>query len=96
VHRVDLLHPDRGPPGHHVAEGGNKTAVELDGEDARAGFRERDRKRAEPGADLQDSVARAHAGVRNDRTREVRVGQEVLAERLRRSDPVTSGEGANG
>jgi hypothetical protein len=32
------------------------------------------------------------AGVRDDRTRQVRIDQEVLAERLRRTDAVAPGQ----
>ena len=54
---------------------------------------ERPGQRAEAGADLDDPVARSHLRIRGDRTGQVRVDQEVLAERPLRADPVPLGEG---
>jgi hypothetical protein len=92
MHRVDLFHPDRRPTLDHLAERGDEPAVELDGEHLGSRLGERDRERPQPGTDLEDAVAGTDAGVGDDRPGEVRVGKEVLSERLRRRDPVTDGE----
>ena len=63
--------------------------VELDREHAVGpGVGQRDRERPEARADLDHLHARADPGVARDRPRQVRVEQEVLAERLGRSDRV--------
>ena len=57
--------------------------------------RQRDGERSEAGADLDHAIAGADARVGHDRSGEVRVDQEVLAERLRRADAVASGKVAD-
>ena len=62
----------------------------------RSGRRERQRERAQPGADLDDAIARAGTRLGGDRPREVRVDQEVLTERLGRLDAVARRQLADG
>ena len=94
-HRVGLQHADGRPVPRHLLERGHEGPVELDGEHVGAGVGDRDGERAEPGPDLHHSVARRHTGVGDDRAREVRIDQEVLAERLRGADAVAGGEVAD-
>jgi hypothetical protein len=75
-----------------LLQGGDQTSIELNGEHAGAGRRERHREGPEPGADLDDVVGRPDLGVGRDRAGEVGVDQEVLAERSRGPDRVTSRE----
>jgi len=49
-------------------------------------------ERPEAGSDLEDPLARAGSGELRDPPGKVRVGQEVLAERLGRTDAVPGGE----
>ena len=70
----------------------DEARVGFDREDVTARLGERDGERSEAAPDLQDAVAGTDAGVRDDRAREVGVGEEVLAERLGRADAVTGGE----
>ena len=57
-----------------------------------AGRRKGKGQGAESRSDLDDAVGRADAGVGGDRTTEVRVDEEILAEALGRPDPVAGGE----
>ncbi len=59
---------------------GHDAAVDLDRGDVGAGLGERERQRAEPGADLDDVIAVADAGELGDPAHGVGVGDEVLAE----------------
>jgi hypothetical protein len=92
AHRVELLDVDVRIRRHDLAKRRRQTAVELHGQHVAPGLAERDGDRAEPGPDLDDAVTTAHAGVGDDRAGQIRVGDEVLPERLRRADPVTLGE----
>ena len=76
-----------------VPEHRHQPAVDLDGGDRGARLRQRQRERAEPGADLDDAVARTDPGEPGDAPDGVRIDDEVLAERRRRAQPV-GGRGA--
>jgi len=60
-----------------------------------AGIGEGDGERPEPRADLDDERSRGGAGVGRDRARQVRIDEEVLAERLGRPDLEPFGERAD-
>jgi hypothetical protein len=66
--------------------------IHLDREDARSRLGERDRQGPETGADLHDPIAFPNAGIGHDRSREVRVGEEVLAPDPGRPYPVARRE----
>jgi hypothetical protein len=83
-----LDHVDVGDAVRHLAERGDQRPVELDRADVSAGRGERQRQRAQAGADLDDAIAWSRAGRRRDRARQVGVDQEVLTERLVGSDAV--------
>jgi hypothetical protein len=85
-------HPDASVGRDRLLERRQQRAVELDREDLGAGPGERDREGPEPSPDLEDAVTEPDARVARDRAREVRIDQEMLAERLRRDDPVPAGE----
>ena len=70
----------------------HEAAVDLESPHLGAGCSERDGERTEPCADLDHAIPGADSGIPHDRSREVGVDQEVLAERLRRADAVASGE----
>ena len=69
-----------GAVGDDLAQHGDEAAVDLDGGDVGAGLGERQRQRAEAGADLDDVVAGADAGEVGDAAHGVGVGDEVLPE----------------
>ena len=79
-HRVGLDDRDPVELAHHVGERPHQAVVDLDRGDVGAGLGERQRERPEPGADLDDVVARADRGEVGDAPHGVRVGDEVLAE----------------
>jgi hypothetical protein len=66
--------------------------IHLDRQDPGSRLGERDRQGSETGADLEDPIAFANAGIGHDRAGEVRVGEEVLAPDLGGPDPVALGE----
>ena len=72
-----------------LREDGHEVAVDLDSGDRRAGLGQRERQRAEAGADLDDLVAGADAGEAGDAADGVGIGDEVLAERPARMQAVT-------
>ena len=92
AHHVGLEHRDAIERRDDLAERRDEAAIELNREHLRAGRGERQRERPEPGADLNHAIASGDAGVGGDRARQVRIDQEVLAERLRGADAVTPGE----
>ena len=66
--------------------------VELDRAHVRTGVGQRDGERTDAGSDLDDPLAGLQLGEADDPARGVLVGEEVLAERLRRPDPVAREE----
>ncbi len=64
-------------------------AVDLDGGDRRTGVGEGEGERAQAGADLDDRLARLHAGEARDAAHRVGIGHEVLAERPAGAETVT-------
>ena len=88
-HRVTRLDTDRRGRADDLLERGKQGAIELEGQNLGARPCEGDGERTEPSTDLHDTVAGPDLRVGDDRACEVRVREEVLAERLRRADPVT-------
>jgi hypothetical protein len=82
-------------PVEDLAERWKHHTIELDREDLGPRARERDGERAEPGANLDDRYTRRGARIGGDRAREVRIGEEVLPEALRRPDAVACGQRAD-
>lgn len=79
-------------PFRHLFQSGDQEAIRLDREDLGSGGRERNRQRAEAGADLQEPRAGPRPGVANYGPGRVGIGEEVLAERLPRADAVALGK----
>jgi len=63
-------------------------AIDLDCSHRRAGRRQRERERTEPGADLDDVIAGADASQVGDLANRVRIGDEVLTEGAARMEAV--------
>ncbi len=75
--------PDRGAVRNGIPERRQQGPVELDREDLRrTGVGEGDGQGAHPGADLDHTSPGDHAGVGGDGAGEVRIQEEVLAQRL--------------
>jgi hypothetical protein len=72
----------------HVVQRRDQCRVELDRDHVGAGRVQRQRERAETRPDLDDPIGGADAGVADDRPCDVRIEQEVLAERTPGSDAV--------
>jgi hypothetical protein len=76
----------------HVVQRRDQRRVDLDRHHVGAGRVERHGERAETRPDLDHPIAGADVGVADDGPRDVRIEQEVLAERPAGSDPVAVGE----
>jgi hypothetical protein len=72
----------------HVVQRRDQRRVELDRDHVGAARVERQGERAETRPDLDHPIAGADVRVADDRPRDVRIEQEVLAERPPGSDPV--------
>ena len=93
LRRVGVQDLDRGPVPHRLGETRQQRSIELDRQHALgARVGQRRRQRPEPRPDLDHAHPRPDPGVARDRAGEVRIQQEVLAERLGRADRVRLGE----
>ena len=77
---------------HDRGQRSDERAISFYGYDLGTRTGEGNRQRAQPGADLEEPLTRRRAGVSCDRSRDVRVRQEMLAEGLAGADAVPLGE----
>ena len=80
LHCVGLVHFDVQMGGHLLAQHRNDAAVDLDGDDVRAGLGKSGGQRAEARADLDDDISGGDVGKAGDASHGVRVDDEVLSE----------------
>ena len=86
VHDLDIASLD------DFFEDRHEMTIELDRAHVRARVGQRDRERTDAGTDLDDPIARLQLREPHDAARGVRVGEEVLTERLRRPHAVAGQE----
>jgi hypothetical protein len=80
LHRIGVQHANRRDAGRDLLERSRDAPVDLHREHLCTDGCQCDRERSETGADLDHEIAGADARVGRDRSGEVGVDQEVLAE----------------